>query len=105
MRAWTVEVESVPGARPHRLDERVLTAVAEAVEADSAAFDADVVGDSDRIRATVDVLADDAAQAAASAKAVFARALRTASGGSSASDGALVDRLRVTAAARSPMRR
>ncbi|HET8895414.1 MAG TPA: hypothetical protein VFM96_15095 [Gaiellaceae bacterium] len=71
-------MESAPGTRPHRLDERVLSIVSEALDADSAAFDADVTGDSDRIRATFDVLADDAEQAAASARALFAGALRAA---------------------------
>lgn len=104
MRAWTIQAESAAGTRPHRLDERVLTIVAEAVEADPAAFDADIVGDSDRIRATFDVLADDAVQAAASATAIFARALRAASPGAMTSDDALVDRLQVTDAGTSPTR-
>lgn len=78
MRAWTVDVESAPGTRPHRLDERVLSIVSEALDADASAFDADVTGDSDQIRARFDVLADDAEQAAASARAAFTRALRAA---------------------------
>lgn len=98
MRAWAIEVESVPGARPHRLDERVLTAVAGAIEADPAAFDADIVGDHDRIRATFDVVAEDAAQAGAYATAVFTRALRAATSSVSGDGETLVDRLVVTEA-------
>lgn len=98
MRPWNIEAESAAGARPHSLDERVLTTVAEAVGADPAAFDSDVVGEKDRIRASFDVFADDAVQAAASAKEIFARALRAASPGSEITDDDLIDRLVVTEA-------
>jgi hypothetical protein len=99
MRAWTVEVESASGTRPHRLDERVLSIVSEALDADSAAFDADVTGDSDRIRAKFDVLADDAEQAAASARAVFTGALRAAIETSPSEGLEIVERLVVEPAA------
>ena len=101
MRAWTIEVESAPGTRPHRLDERVLSIVSEALDADSTAFDADVIGDSDRIRATFDVLADDAEQAAASARAAFTGALRAAIETSLDDGQEFVDRLVVEPAVRS----
>jgi PAB1-binding protein PBP1 len=99
MHAWMIEIESAAGTRPHRLDERVLSSVTEAIDADPTVFDADIIGDSDRIRATFEVLADDAAGAAASARAAFARALRSASPDSQASDEALVERIVVASAA------
>jgi hypothetical protein len=78
VRGWTAVVESGPNVRPHGLDERVLTVITEAISADSAAFDADVVGGGDRVRAEFDLLAADAQTAAQTACQLFLRALEAA---------------------------
>jgi hypothetical protein len=66
--------------RPHRLDERVLTSLSEALEADPRVLDADVVGDGPRVGARFDVCADDHDAAVEQARAVFLDALVRAAG-------------------------
>lgn len=66
--------------RPHRLDERVLTSLSEALDADPRALDADVVGDGPRVGARFDVRAADHAAAVEEARAVFIDALVRAAG-------------------------
>jgi len=78
VRGWTIIVESGPNVRPHGFDERVLTVITEAIVADAAAFDADVMGGGDRVRAEFDLLAPDAQTAAQTACRLFLRALQAA---------------------------
>lgn len=80
MRTWAVEIRSEDAVRPHRLDERVLTSLAEALEADSRAFDADVVGDGPRVGARFDVCAEDHDAAIEQARVIFLAALSRATG-------------------------
>jgi hypothetical protein len=80
MRTWSVQVKSDEPVRPHALDERVLTSLAEALEADAGAFDADVVGELVYVGARFDVRAPDEAHAVEQARAIFLGALRRAAG-------------------------
>lgn len=66
--------------RPHRLDERVLTSLSEALEADPRVLDADVVGDGSHVGARFDVCADDHDAAVEQARTVFRDALVRAAG-------------------------
>lgn len=95
MNGWTLVVESGPGVRPHALDERVLTFVTEAIAADVDAFDADVIGSGDRVRAEFDVLAEDAPTAAASGCRIFLRALEAAVGAGLPADCVAIERLTI----------
>jgi hypothetical protein len=49
-----LKVRSENAVRPHRLDERVLTSLSQALEADPRVFDAEVVGDGPRVGARFD---------------------------------------------------
>jgi hypothetical protein len=80
LRTWAAEVRSETAVRPHRLDERVLTSLSEALEADPRIFDADVVGDGPRVGARFDVLADTHEDAVDQARAAFLDALVRAAG-------------------------
>ena len=80
-----MEIKSDDPVRPHALDERVLTSVAEAIEADSGAFDTDVVGELNRVVARFDVCAFDQAEAVTQARRIFLGALRQACGSVDAS--------------------
>lgn len=85
LRTWAVEVRSENAVRPHRLDERVLTSLSEALEADPRVLDADVVGDGPRVGARFDLCADDHDAAIEQARAVFLDALVRAAGSAASS--------------------
>lgn len=77
---WAAEVRSEDAVRPHRLDERVLTSLTEALDADPRAFDADVVGDSEGITARFDLCANDEPAAIRCASEIFLAAMMHALG-------------------------
>jgi hypothetical protein len=75
MRTWSIQVHSRDEVRPHPLDERVLTSLCAALDAEPAAFDADVVGDGNRVNARFDLVASDERTAIAQARGIFLAAL------------------------------
>lgn len=80
LRTWAIEVRCENAVRPHPLDERVLTSLSEALEADPRTFDADVLGVGPRVGARFEVLAETQAAAIEQARAAFLDALSRAAG-------------------------